>query len=299
VRGGQAVFSSGTIRSASFVLHLDGRRPDPEALLSTVDVQLQPSLSCDHRWLAYRRVLREEQQVVLRDRVSGEETVIGQGAHEASPLIAPDATRVAFRRGSSIEARPIPDGPPVTLCADCGAPLDWSPDGKRLLYERGGRPSAIGVLNLATGQPSIVVSDTERNLRRAKFSPDGRWIAFHEEDAAGSRIFAVNDAGDRVAIGPKGTSAGCPVWSTDGSLLYFLSNRSGKTAIWAQPLDPRTKQPRGEASLVFESPFSRRSFLEHMDGRHADVGFSLSGGALVFAMDEALANVWTIQLARR
>ena len=34
-------------------------------------------------------------------------------------------------------------------------------------------------------------------------------------------------------------------WSPDGNTLYFLSRRDGFACIWAQPLDPATKQPEG------------------------------------------------------
>ena len=37
----------------------------------------------------------------------------------------------------------------------------------------------------------------------------------------------------------------CPIWSPDGNLLYFLSERDGFRCIWGQKLDPASKRPLG------------------------------------------------------
>jgi hypothetical protein len=42
-----------------------------------------------------------------------------------------------------------------------------------------------------------------------------------------------------------------PVWSSDGGLLYYLSDRDGHTCVWAQRLDPATKRPLGAPFSVY------------------------------------------------
>jgi hypothetical protein len=51
------------------------------------------------------------------------------------------------------------------------------------------------------------------------------------------------------------------LWSPDGALLYFLSEREGFRCILAQRLDPATKRLLGEAFPVRHFHTARRSLM--------------------------------------
>lgn len=64
-------------------------------------------------------------------------------------------------------------------------------------------------------------------------SRDGRQVAY----VAGKQIYVVPvDGGPPRAVTAAGSSASSPYWSTDGTALYFLSDRSGSSQLWRLPV---------------------------------------------------------------
>ncbi len=64
-------------------------------------------------------------------------------------------------------------------------------------------------------------------------SSDGKQVAFAVDD----RIHVVPVAGGEPrAVSSAGSRAWGPQWSRDGSALYFLSDRSGRSEVWKLPL---------------------------------------------------------------
>jgi len=128
-----------------------------------------------------------------------------------------------------------------TLCdgPDYVQPLDWSPDGSAILALRE-RGSAMELVRVSTadGSARVLLSDPGGwgSSQRARFSPDGRFVA----------VSLVRDAGttrsDVVVLSAGGGNttvvAGHPAedlllaWTPDGSALVFLSDRSGTWDIW-------------------------------------------------------------------
>jgi len=93
-----------------------------------------------------------------------------------------------------------------------------------------------------------------------RFSPDGKSIAFDHE----GRIFVVaTEGGAPRAVTSTGSAAWSPGWSDDGRVLYFLSDRSGKSQLWKLPLDAYgeamqvTTLDRGVDSLDFSPDRSK------------------------------------------
>jgi hypothetical protein len=72
-----------------------------------------------------------------------------------------------------------------------------------------------------------------------------------------------------------------PWWAPNGNLLYFLSTRDNYTCIWAQPLDPATKQARGEPKVVSHFHDARRSVNI---GSTNLFGPAVGGGRVIFAL---------------
>jgi Tol biopolymer transport system component len=178
---------------------------------------------------------------------------------DSDPVWAPDGSRIVFRslQGSqpSLRARPpqfseTPDQ--VILQSDLDATAsDWrvpgagsTPQGELLFHAPGsGTGLDLWTLDVSTGQRRSVAR-TGFNESDARWSPDGRWIAYVSEEPGRPEIFVARWPLDgRVR---RVTSAGGrrPRWRRDGGALYFLR---GDT-LMAVALAER----RGE--LVFASP---------------------------------------------
>src|SRR5918995_4202616 len=67
-----------------------------------------------------------------------------------------------------------------------------------------------------------------------QLSPDGRQVAYALE----GRIYVVPvSGGESRPVTTGASSASEPRWSRDGSVLYFLSDRTGLSQLWKLPLD--------------------------------------------------------------
>ncbi len=102
----------------------------------------------------------------------------------------------------------------------------------------------IAPVALASGEESASPSAATRalgfedqeavkNPGNLAVSRDGKLLAYTLE----KQVFVVPLAGGAPrAVTSAGSSASDPYWSKDGSTLYFLSDRSGKSQLWRLPL---------------------------------------------------------------
>jgi eukaryotic-like serine/threonine-protein kinase len=112
-------------------------------------------------------------------------------------------------------------------------PFDWSPDGRFVLYglaQKGGTQD-IWVLpsdNPRAGYPWLATPFDEAE---ARFSPDGRWVAYESNESGRREVFVrgFDPPGSRWQISSGGGTA--PRWSADGRELYFVSGEHQLTAV--------------------------------------------------------------------
>lgn len=71
----------------------------------------------------------------------------------------------------------------------------------------------------------------------------------------------------QLTFSPEGESS--PRWAPDGRSLYFLSTRSGASAVWRLPLDG------GEARMVTSLPLDVNSFVLSPDGKRLAVALDV------------------------
>jgi tricorn protease len=109
----------------------------------------------------------------------------------------------------------------------------FSPDGKRIAFERG-----LGTLMVMDADGSHQKTLAEGfTSNRYRWSPDSQWIVFDREDSDFNRdVFIVSADG---AVGPHNISQHpdddyAPFWSADGKVIAFVSRRAflNQTDIW-------------------------------------------------------------------
>jgi Tol biopolymer transport system component len=155
--------------------------------------------------------------------------------HEAAvdffPVCSPTGDEIVFaslRTGppdlyrASLSApggeKPLLDLPAATI------PSDWSRDGRYLLFLPLSLKTQrdIWVLPLDGGAPREVIA-TPADERSARFSPDGRWLAYSSNESGRFEVFvtAFPPTGAKWQISPSGGHQ--PQWSLDGRELFYVT----------------------------------------------------------------------------
>jgi serine/threonine protein kinase len=284
---------------------------EPRRLTSSA-YDVQSSLSADGKRLAFVSTRSGNRDIWLKDLESGKETALTfTSIHEFGPAISPDGSKVGYAVVENDRwdffllpiGRDGKPGLPERVCEDCPRVWDFSSDGKRLLfgYEVGVARMSIGLFDLESRQKTELIKHPQRFLARARFSPDDRWISFHALTSRGRSRVQIVPFRDGTAPSPDQWIAitddesfhDKPVWSPDGNLLYFTSDRDGFRCVWAQRLDPATKQPAGPPIEIHHSHGARRSLL---NAGILPLELHVAPGRLVFHLGEITGNIWMAKL---
>jgi serine/threonine protein kinase len=265
---------------------------EPEQLTHDAVGDFMPSISRDGSKIVFVSTRPGQQEVWTKNLRTGQESALtATRVQKWDPKFSPDGSKIAFAEfGQSSDWNvfvvPTTGGLPEMVCRQCGEVTDWSLDGKRIIGNTvDGR---AWVLDLVSHHKSDLLA-TQRWIATDKFSPDGRWFGFMDAGSSGKHAYIAPASGQPVPESAwiavmDGETQG---WSPDGNLLYATSWRDGHACIWAQRLQPVTKQPVGEPFAVFHFHSARRSFSNQIE-RTLGVGTN----KLVFSMGERAGNIW-------
>jgi len=155
------------------------------------------------------------------------------GASAGWPVWSPDGHRIAFLRcfGASQGVFVVPalGGPDRRIAefASCPGSLDWSPDGRLLVFPN--RDSTEGIegislVSVATGKRTRLTTTAKlESDSEPKFSPDGKRVAFvRTHDLILGDVFVVSvDAGEPRRVTHIGGDMAGLAWTSDGEEIVF------------------------------------------------------------------------------
>jgi Tol biopolymer transport system component/predicted Ser/Thr protein kinase len=191
------------------------------------------ALSPDGRRVAVTRTVQSNMDIWVIDVLRGGATRFTfDPATDTSPVWSPDGTRIAFassRKGvSDLFLKPSSSAGAEDLVLASPfpkLPIDWSLDGRFLLYQTSDPKTGwdLAALPMTGDRKPIVVVSTPFEERGGQFSPDGRWVAYQSNESGRFEIYVqpVPGPGGKWQVSIAGGTD--PRWRPDGKELFFLA----------------------------------------------------------------------------
>ncbi len=162
--------------------------------------------------------------------------------------------------------------------------MDWSPDGKSLIFSESvddGAKARLSLLSLAdlTARPLTSPHNQQFDCEPA-FSPDGATVAFARHMGPfPSDLFVMQVAGGQPLRLTTGNSGGEPAWTQDGSEIVFASLAKGSWSLWRMSASGGMPQRiAGPGDDAYEPSISRR------------------GNQLAYQVSKGWDTVWRLDL---
>jgi Tol biopolymer transport system component len=283
----------------------------PLRITTSTAADVLPASSADGRKLAYASNRSGDLHIWMKDLETGGEVPLTSTPFSELPwLLNADGSLLIYcvfgapapspEKGCFI--RPTSGGVARQFCEDCPVSniLDWFDHDRKVLYKKGITTQTEFVLrDIDSGRETVLLRHPKYNVTAARFSPDGHWMSFQVVvEAANKRQIFVTPIRDGIAAPesewlPITDGSGLDrnaVWSPDGSLLYFLSERDGFRCVWAQRLSAVTKHVSGAPFAVYHFHQARRSLMPAQE--IARIGLSVTRDKIVFSMAETNGNIW-------
>ena len=281
-------------------------------------------------WIASLRQGYQAQVAALGPLREGE-PIADVGFSNLRPRLAPDGEKLAYL--STRKRHYYPHGLIVRDLATgeeevaafpvAASTVDWSPDGRKLLFSRIDRADKYGsrqadiyewdsaavgtsfwrdMLWLVPAMVSGIAPETPRVKRLTRglralyptYSPDGEWIVFVQNKGTSNNLALVRADGTGLRLlthFADGTQLYTPRFSPDGRKLAFAIARKGQRDIAVVELDSAATPllAEGAFDLAIATP-----------GTDRDPAWSADGTELVFASDfSGIFNIYALDLATR
>jgi serine/threonine-protein kinase len=243
-RTGALVYVPATIDEQDAPLHwLDARGqlervPLPSPRNGSIDI------APNQRQLALTMDGESGPSVWVGDVAEGDLRRFINDGQSVSPAWRPDGLEIAFAFSKAgpfnLFVKPIDGsaGPAPLIESPWNQfPTSWMPDASQLAFTEF-QPltgADIWVLDVATHQRRALVR-TLFDETWARFSPDGRWIAYMSNESGRWEIYVRPSNGEGARIRVSASGGVWPCWSLDGRTIYFSANgRTMASAVKAIP----------------------------------------------------------------
>lgn len=190
------------------------------------------------------------------------------GGSISDPAWSPDGTRIAFRRGQRLIIRGAFGGAETVLANFAAYPDSWTRDGRYLTVGRPvGRSYELWVVRTDGVKEEIPVVTGASQADEARFSPDGRWIAYHATAENTAQVYVVPfpPTGERWQVSTRGGVQ--PRWRGDGRELFYLDAQGQMMSVPLPTSDPRqASQPMALFRTALEPSSANDQFAISSDG---------------------------------
>ena len=140
----------------------------------------------------------------------------------------------------------------------------WSPDSKYLLY--GDRGQDLHIVDIQSGATTVVAHSDEGTIGSYTFGPDSKWIAYTMPGRAREftviNLYSV-DSKMTIPVTDTWYNSSQPEFSTDGKLLYFVSQRdfnpTYSSTEWNHVYNDMSRPYFVRLSAAAKSPFAAES----------------------------------------
>ncbi len=225
------------------------------------------SLSRDARTVAVNRFEPNEKVLLVAvwlvdvQRNTSTKFTFGIGSH--SPTWSPDGTRIVFSS---------PRGGPPSLfqkSADnvgqnellfkspaASQPNDWSADGKTLIYQLNDSVSNwdLWLLPTSGSRTPTPLLRTRSNETDARFSPDGRWMAYVSDESGTREVYVTGFPNPRGKWSVSTGGGEAPEWSRNGKELFYVATNRKLTVVPVTPVQAGARFEAGAPRTLFELP---------------------------------------------
>jgi serine/threonine-protein kinase len=284
--GGLAVI--GLLGVGAFML----RRPSRSGAMVTRQVTFTgdaccPALSPDGKWIAFDR----HDSLMVQELSGSRPVFVAPDAPVADgPRWSPDGESILYSardsQGVSLYSVPRLGGEPRRV-ARFGYPwFNYGPEGRQIVVSKG-LTDSIFVVDAAAGAVVRRISLAPESYMawRARFSPNGKWIAFGGAKGGIPFLAVVSPAGSPLHRLVDWVDRGTIEWSPQGDAIYFYQRVPGGADLMKVHVDPETGERRGQPVRVMS---------------HAPFGeFSIAGDGrtLLFQRETKSLRVWTFSIA--
>ena len=270
---------------------------------------VRPSLSPDGKRVVVDGVdLQANRDVWIIELASGNQTrfTFDPGT-DIFPIWSPDGSRIVFasdREGPrNLYQKSASGAGKEELLLKTGLntfPMDWSADGKFILYIVSDPKTKLDtwVLPLFGDQKPFPFLQTEANERNARFSPNGRWLAYTSDESGINQIYALSfpDPGGKRQVS---TNGGYHVaWRRDGKEFFYISSDKKMMAVDVETDGPTFEVGTPKALFEVRVPSfnsAQAQFAVAQDGQKFLV--ANTAGEITSAPINVVLN-WTADLKR-
>jgi dipeptidyl aminopeptidase/acylaminoacyl peptidase len=250
-----------------------------------------PQLAPDGRRAIVTRVANTNADLWLIDVSRGTTSRFSSDPRiDTNAVWSPDGSRVAFassRNGRfdlfEKPASSATDERPLLVTDQDKSTMDWSPDGKTLLYavQDSKNGSDLWALPLEGASEPFAVVQSAFDDVQGQFSPDGHWVAYSSNETGRYQVYVKPFAGPGGRVQASTAGGAYPRWRRDGQELFYVAADGQMMAVpigvtsRADALEAEAGAPRAlfqtrlaTGGSIFAGGFrSRAQYAVSADGR--------------------------------